>query len=149
MSKILTGIKNFFGKVKGSTEGVIVGTELKRSVLTSLGFGSVAALVVAVLQQIIIDLPALLPASPIVGLATTVLTLILDLYRRKAQSDPAVATSPVAAPTAGAALVAAALLAAPAPEGQSEFSRSPSYHQEPVSGRILSFAPLPDRERSN
>jgi hypothetical protein len=98
-------IKDFLAKVSNSSKGILVTEELFRSILTSLGSGSIIGLVLTVLQTVLANTATIFP-NPLVGsLATMLLTLVVDLVRRMNHGTiptpaPAPAPAPVPVPAA-------------------------------------------------
>ena len=88
--------KQFFAVVKGSRQGILVPEELFRSILTSLGSGTIIGIVVVILQAMLDHVVSIFPDPIIASLASIVLTLILDLLRRQTQGD-----KPAPTPTTG------------------------------------------------
>ena len=99
---MLNFLKNFFANVKDSKPGILVPEELFRSIVTSIGSGTIIGLVVLMLQAMLDHVVSIFPDPAIASLASIVLTLILDLLRRQTQgdkpTDPAVVT-PTVTPT--------------------------------------------------
>lgn len=96
---MLNQIKAFFSTVAGSTKGFLNAEELYRSILTALGSGSTLGLILTVLQMLLAHVTTIFPNPVASGLATMVLTLIVDLLRRINQGNqptPAPAPAPKA-----------------------------------------------------
>jgi hypothetical protein len=79
--------RKFFSTVKGSVKGMIDPEELFRSILTSLGSGSIVGLLILVLQSVIAHVATIFPHPSTSTLATMFLTLFLDLLRRQNHGD--------------------------------------------------------------
>jgi hypothetical protein len=92
-------IKDFLARVAGSSKGILVAEELYRSILTSLGSGSMIGLALTVLQTVLANAAIIFP-NPLVGsLATMLLTLVIDLVRRLNHGpNPTPAPAPAPAP---------------------------------------------------
>jgi len=75
-------LKDFFAAVINTRKGILVPEELLRSILASLGTGSVMSLVLTVVQSLLAHVSLIFPNPLIGGLVTLVLTLLLDLTRR-------------------------------------------------------------------
>jgi len=98
---MFAALKHFFADVKGSKQGILVPEELFRSILTSLGSGTIIGLVVVVLQALLDHVVSIFPDPAIASLASITLTLILDLLRRQTHGDkpaPAPGTIPAVVP---------------------------------------------------
>ena len=97
---MFTALKRFFADVKGSKQGILIPEELFRSILTSVGSGTVIGIVVLVLQAILDHVVSIFPDPAIASLASISLTLILDLLRRQTHGEkpatPAVTPTPLA-----------------------------------------------------
>lgn len=111
---MFAALKHFFADVQGSRQGILVPEELFRSILTSLGSGTIIGVVVVILQAMLDHVVSIFPDPAIASLASISLTLILDLLRRQTHGDkPALVpasvpkTVPVAVPTATSDVVAA------------------------------------------
>lgn len=95
---MFAALKQFFADVRGSKPGILVPEELFRSIVTSLGSGTIIGIVVLVLQAVLDHVVSIFPDPAIASLASIVLTLILDLLRRQNHGDkPPLA--PAVAPT--------------------------------------------------
>ena len=95
---MLTALKHFFADVKGSRPGILVPEELFRSILTSLGSGTIIGIVVVILQTVLDHVVSIFPDPAIASLASITLTLILDLLRRQNHGEkPTVALDPAPA----------------------------------------------------
>ena len=90
-------LKQFFAVVNGSRQGVLVPEELFRSILTSLGSGTITGIVAVILQAMLDHVVSIFPDPAIASLASIVLTLILDLLRRRNQGDKPATSPPVGA----------------------------------------------------
>ena len=75
-------LKAFFASVCNTKKGILVPEELLRSILTSLGSGSLMSLVLTVLQSLLASAAVIFPNPIVGGLVTVVLTLVIDLIRR-------------------------------------------------------------------
>ena len=84
---MLAVLKAFFADVKGSKQGILIPEELFRSILTSLGSGTIIGAVVLILQAVLDHVVSIFPDPAIASLASIVLTLILDLLRRQTHGD--------------------------------------------------------------
>ncbi len=93
---MFTRIKNFFGAAKTAIKGVVNGEELVKAVATSVASGGSVGSVAVLLQTLITDAPIFIPNPAISGLVAAILTLLLDLYRRKNQGVEVVGVTPVA-----------------------------------------------------
>ena len=111
---MLNLLKHFFADVRGSRQGILVPEELYRSILTSLGSGTIIGIVVVILQAVLDHVVSIFPDPAIASLASISLTLILDLLRRQNHGDkPAAApviNPAVVAPAANPAVVAPAMV---------------------------------------
>jgi hypothetical protein len=96
---MLQVIKDFLAKVAGAGKGFLLPEELYRSIITSLGSGGMIGLIMTMLQAVLTNTATIFP-NPLVGsLATMVLTLVIDLFRRMNQgSTPAPAPVPTPGP---------------------------------------------------
>lgn len=86
--KLLVKFLAFFARVDGSRKGLIVPEELFRAIVAAFGSGAVISLVIAVIQMVVSHAAVIFPNPAVAGLASTVLTLILDLLRRQNQGAP-------------------------------------------------------------
>ena len=99
---MFAALKRFFEDVRGSKQGILVPEELFRSIVTSLGSGTIIGIVVLILQAILDHVVSIFPDPAIASLASITLTLILDLLRRQNHGDkPPLAPGvvPAVAPT--------------------------------------------------
>jgi hypothetical protein len=80
-------LRKFFSTVEGSVKGVIDPEELYRSILTSLGSGSIVGLMILMLQSVLAHVATIFPNPNTSTLATMFLTLLLDLLRRQSHGD--------------------------------------------------------------
>ena len=101
---MFAALKQFFADVRGSKQGILVPEELFRSIVTSLGSGTIIGIVVVILQAVLDHVVSIFPDPAIASLASITLTLILDLLRRQNHGDksslaPAVASTPTATAT--------------------------------------------------
>ena len=85
---MLSAITQFFAKVRGSRQGILVPEELFRAIVTSLGSGTVIGIAVVILQALLDHVVSIFPDPTIAGLASILLTLVLDLLRRQSHADP-------------------------------------------------------------
>ena len=94
---MFAALKRFFADVKGSKQGILVPEELFRSILTSVGSGTVIGVVVLILQAVLDHVVSIFPDPALAGLASISLTLILDLLRRQTHGEkPATPANPSA-----------------------------------------------------
>ena len=84
---MFAALKQFFADVRGSKPGILVPEELFRSIVTSLGSGTIIGIVVLVLQAVLDHVVSIFPDPAIASLASITLTLILDLLRRQNHGD--------------------------------------------------------------
>lgn len=92
---MFAALKHFFADVRGSKPGILVPEELYRSILTSLGSGTIIGMLVVILQAVLDHVVSIFPDPAIASLASISLTLILDLLRRQNHGDkPAINTPP-------------------------------------------------------
>lgn len=98
---MFAALKHFFAGVKGSKQGILVPEELFRSIVTSIGSGTIIGIVVLILQAILDHVISIFPDPAIASLASVTLTLILDLLRRQTQGEKAAMESvtPALTPT--------------------------------------------------
>ncbi len=89
-------IKRFFAAVADGTKGFLNVEELTRSIVTALGSGSVLALALTVVQAMLAHVALIFPDPTVGALATTVLTLVVDLLRRLNHGEPAPTPGPAA-----------------------------------------------------
>jgi hypothetical protein len=88
-------IKEFFAGVANSTKGFLNPEELFRSIVTAFGSGSSLGLILTIFQTLLAHVSMIFPNPAVAALATTLLTLVVDLLRRLNQGDkPAVAPAP-------------------------------------------------------
>ena len=80
---MLSFLKKFFADVEGSTQGFLNPEELYRSILTSLGSGTLVGVLVMLVQAILTNTAIIFPNPAVASLATVILTLVLDLLRRQ------------------------------------------------------------------
>ena len=95
---MFAALKHFFADVKGSKAGILVPEELFRSILTSVGSGTIIGIIVMVLQAVLDHVVSIFPDPAIASLASITLTLILDLLRRQTHGDKTVTPTLVASP---------------------------------------------------
>jgi hypothetical protein len=79
---MLKFLKNFLAAVDGTKKGILVPEELIRSIITSLGSGSLIGLVLTVLTTIQANTALIFPNPAVGSVATVVITLVIDLLRR-------------------------------------------------------------------
>jgi hypothetical protein len=97
----MTSLKTFFATVPGSVKGVLNLEELYRALLTAFGSGSAVGLLIIGLQAIHDDTSAIFSNPAVAAIASTLLSLILDILRRQSQgSDPTPAPATPATPPA-------------------------------------------------
>jgi hypothetical protein len=82
---MLASLKRFFATTEGSIQGFLSMEELYRSILTSLGSGTLIGVLILVIQGLLSDVAIVFPNPAVASLATVILTMILDLLRRQAQ----------------------------------------------------------------
>ena len=99
---MFAALKRFFADVKGSRQGILVPEELFRSILTSVGSGTVIGIMVLVLQAVLDHVVSIFPDPAIASLASISLTLILDLLRRQTHGDKSVTPANPPAPASTA-----------------------------------------------
>jgi hypothetical protein len=102
---MLSFLKKFFADVEGSTQGLLNPEELYRSILTSLGSGTLVGVLILLFQAILTNTAIIFPNPSVASLATIILTLILDLLRRQNQGpvvSPVVPSVPTQNPVAPA-----------------------------------------------
>ena len=99
----LKALLSVFGKVADTNKGLIVPEELFRSIVAALGSGGTVLILIDLLQSVMTHAAVIFPNPLVAGLASTVLTLILDLLRRQNHdTTPALPIPP--APTIPAAM---------------------------------------------
>jgi hypothetical protein len=91
---------DFFASVTDSVKGFLNPEELYRSIITALGSGSALGLVLTILQALLSNVAVIFPNPIVGGLATMLLTLVVDLLRRLNQGGKPAATPTPAAPRA-------------------------------------------------
>ena len=94
--KLLRKLGSFFGKVDGSRKGLIVPEELFRAMVSAVGSGTLISLMIALLEMVLSHASLIFPNPAVAGLASALLTLILDLLRRQNQGDKKVSEIPPA-----------------------------------------------------
>lgn len=88
-------IKEFFASVANSTKGLLNAEELFRSIVTAFGSGSSMGIILTLLQTVLAHVAMIFPNPAVSALATTLLTLVVDLLRRLNQGGkPAPAPAP-------------------------------------------------------
>lgn len=92
--KALRLFLSFFSKVDGSRKGLLVPEELFRSIVAAFGSGATISLAVTILQAVVSHATLIFPNPAVAGLASTVLTLVLDLLRRQNQGAPRAGDAP-------------------------------------------------------
>ena len=75
-------LKKFFAAVADTKKGILIPEELLRSILTSLGSGSMIGLALTVFQSLLTNAGVIFPNPLVGGVVTVVLTLVIDLIRR-------------------------------------------------------------------
>jgi hypothetical protein len=95
---MLAALKRFFAASESSIQGYLSVEDLYRSILTSLGSGTMVGVLILVLQGVLTNVDLVFPNPAVASMATVVLTMILDLLRRQSQgvtpTPPAPAPSP-------------------------------------------------------
>ena len=77
-------VGSVFGHVNDSVHGLINGEELVRAILAAISAGFTVPTVLNLVPILLTDIPFLIPNPAVAGLVTAIITLIADLYRRKA-----------------------------------------------------------------
>jgi hypothetical protein len=95
---MLASIKRFFAVSESSLQGYLSVEDLYRSILTSLGSGTLIGVLILVVQGMLSNVATIFPNPSVASMATVALTLILDLLRR--QSQGGVTPPPTPAPSA-------------------------------------------------
>lgn len=83
----MISLHKFFSAVHGSVQGIIISEELYRSILASLGSGTLVGVMIGVLQALQSHVATIFPGPTASTLATMFLTLVLDLLRRQNQGE--------------------------------------------------------------
>ncbi|WP_435018922.1 hypothetical protein TA3x_000912 [Tundrisphaera sp. TA3] len=83
--KALKTFLSFFAKVDGSRKGLIVPEELFRAIVSAVGSGAILTFAIGGLQLVVDHASVVFPNPAVAGLASAILTLILDLLRRQNQ----------------------------------------------------------------
>jgi hypothetical protein len=86
---LIARVVGFFGAVQGSVRGVINGEELVRAIISAVSAGFSVPSVLALVPVLIKDVPLVVPSPAVSGLLVAIITLIADLYRRKAAGSVA------------------------------------------------------------
>lgn len=102
MIRSLAAIKDFFGAVRGGLKNVVNAEEIFRSIVASFGAGGLVGLAITILTAVLAHAAVIFPNPAVAALATTVITLVVDLLRRLSHGDEP-APEPVPSPNPGPA----------------------------------------------
>ena len=78
---MLSALKNFFAHAEGSTKGLLSPEELYRSILTSLGSGTVIGILMLLVQAILSHASTIFPNPTVASLATALAGLQVNQRR--------------------------------------------------------------------
>ena len=85
LATFVSTVKGLFTQSATAVAGVVNGEELLKAIVTAVSTGASSGTVLAAVAAVIPDVAMFIPNPAIAGLVATVLTLIVQLYAKKAQ----------------------------------------------------------------